>query len=68
MVKKCGGTLTSAPGQIVSPDEDGDGMYDDNMECTWTIEAAEGGFIAFDFTQLAIDYSFRCYEDRLTVS
>ena len=60
--------MTSAPGQIVSPDEDGDGKYDHNMNCSWTIEAAEGEFIYFNFTQLSIHNSFRCSEDKLTVS
>ena len=56
--------MTSAPGQIISPDEDGDGKYDHNMNCSWTIEAAEGEIIVFNFTQLAIDDSFRCSEDK----
>ena len=33
----CGGTLTNTSGQIQSPDEDNDGVFDHGVECEWTL-------------------------------
>ena len=33
----CGGTLTKSSGQIQSPDEDNDGVFDYGVECEWTL-------------------------------
>ena len=33
----CGGTLTRSSGQIQSPDEDNDGVFDQGVECEWTL-------------------------------
>ena len=33
----CGGTLTRLSGQIQSPDEDNDGVFDHGVECEWTL-------------------------------
>ena len=66
-IKHCGGHLTSSPGQILSPDEDQDGIYDNNVDCTWTVIADEGSTIQYRITRLSILGSFHCYRDKLEV-
>ena len=66
-IQECGDKLTSSSGVIESPDEDNDGLYDHNLNCSWTVTAGEGFVVAFQITQLIIRYSHRCEQDRLEV-
>ena len=61
-------TLTSSTGRITSPDTTGRGMYDDNVDVLWIIEAPDGLIIQFHLVFAQIRYSLDCVEDVLRVS
>ena len=66
-IQECGDKLTSSSGVIESPDEDNDGLYDHNLNCSWTVTAGKGFVVAFHITRLVIEYSYLCERDRLEV-
>lgn len=66
----CGGILTDPIGRLKSPDLDGDGLYESNLNCVWLVLANEGKNISFTVTAMDIEqgYSSRCPYDFLEVS
>ena len=60
-------TLTSSPGRIIAPDSVSRGLYDDNVDKLWIIDAPEGQIILFHLHFAQIRYSVNCYEDGLRV-
>lgn len=67
-VQECGGVVHSISGQISSPDSDGDGQYDTNVDCLWKIQAPEGQVIRFTLNEVNIEWSESCDKDFLAVS
>ena len=65
----CGGQLYGPSGVVVSPDNDGDGYYDNNQYCTWHIRVAEHPWsvIRYTFLYFAVAPSDNCVKDRLLV-
>ncbi|XP_022099401.1 blastula protease 10-like [Acanthaster planci] len=62
----CGGTLTDV-GCLTSPKYPDN--YDNNVECTWTIEVASGSRVSLDITELGIGSpNTKCLDDALQVS
>ena len=66
--KECREELTQTSGWITSPDLDGDGLYDFNLNCSWVIEADENKVIAFRLLYLEITPTEDCTRDFLLVS
>ena len=60
-------TLTSSTGLITSPDSTGRGLYDDNVDILWIIEAPDGLIILFHIHFAQIRYSEECLQDALRV-
>ena len=60
--------LNQTSGWIASPDLDGDGLYDFNLNCSWTIEVDETNVIAFRILYMDISPSEDCHLDYLLVS
>ncbi|RUS70228.1 hypothetical protein EGW08_022008 [Elysia chlorotica] len=51
----CGGNLTQPFGTITSLDIDGDGKYEHNLECEWTIKVDPDKIIVFNVTDMALE-------------
>ena len=60
--------LSQTSGWITSPDLDGDGLYDFNVNCSWIIEIDENKVIAFWLLYMDIMPSEGDFEDHLLVS
>ena len=62
----CGATLnaTTTPGVLLPYDSDGDGLYDNSVQCSWIILAPENMVIDL---QLNITY-IQCNYDYIRVS
>ena len=66
--KSCDELLEQPRGLIWSPDEDGDGYYDFNLDCVWTVEVAENHVILFQVLYVDIQYAADCtFVDYLMV-
>ena len=52
IAEKCGGILTESTGTLISPDDDQDGAYDNDIECLWMIIADADRVISFQFSQM----------------
>ena len=48
----CGGQIRDFPGVLRSPDNDGDGLYESNLHCDWTIIADEDHVVDFFLYEL----------------
>ena len=59
--------LNTSPGTITSPDLDGDGLYDYNVDVLWILEASEGYIIQYTIQSALIAASYECYQDGLRV-
>ena len=52
----------------MSPDTDGDGTYDNDVDCLWTIEAPEDKLIGIEVLTMDIESAYRaCFFDFLSV-
>ena len=63
---KCSGILTQPSGTISSFDGDNDGLYDENLNCIWTIIAPEHYVIRLEFLIFELEYDEDCV-DRVQV-
>ncbi|XP_038071725.1 blastula protease 10-like [Patiria miniata] len=62
----CGGTLKDS-GCLTSPNYPSN--YDNSVDCTWTIEVAEGSRVALDITALDVGSpGTKCLDDALQIS
>ena len=59
--------LSASHGLITSPDSDGNGLYDFNVDLLWIIEAPEGQIIRYQVQQALIRNSRACTSDGLRV-
>ena len=66
--EECRFTLTAESGDIFPPDKDGDGLYDNNVECLWTIVATEDKYIDLQIMFTDIQLTDDCHLDVLVVS
>ena len=66
--KKCGSVLNGASGKIISPDMDGDGYYEANLECDWTIIVEPGYVILLIIDAFNVESGPNCSYDFLKVS
>lgn len=64
----CGSLLRDTSGSFSSPDQDGDGQYESNQRCRWTIVAEEHNMIQLQVHELDIEEQESCYYDYLAVS
>ena len=60
--------LESASGSVTPPDLDGDGSYDINVDCLWTVQAPEDYVIRYVIQFFEIEYHAGCGSDILMVS
>ena len=49
LVHDCVKRITSNTGFIVSPDSNGDGQYDFNLDCQWIVGVEQGALIEYHF-------------------
>ena len=63
----CEEVLHGPSGAIVSPDNDGDGFYDDNVYCNWLVIADENHVIRYEFIYFDVESSDSCAKDRVLV-
>ena len=54
-------------GWLTAPDFDGDGNYDHNLQCRWTVEAEINHVVAAQILHLDIQDSEDCKSDFLWV-
>ena len=59
--------VNTSPGTITSTDQDGDGLYDYNVDVLWILEAPEGYIIQYTIQSALISDSYDCYQDGLRV-
>ena len=65
----CGATLTEPTDIIVSPDQTGNGKYDNFVDCLWTIQLQDDLVIVFHITEMDIQMvTSACKFDVLEVS
>ena len=60
--------LRDLEGLIESPDNDGDGQYDSNQYCRWTILADENKMVQLEIVEMDIEEEDDCFNDYLAVS
>ena len=53
--------------QFKSVDRDGDGMYEDNLNCTWTIVGRDYDIIQLNISSMDIEHGENCEHDFLKV-
>ncbi|XP_014605735.1 PREDICTED: cubilin-like [Polistes canadensis] len=63
--RKCGGFYRSSTGIIQSPNEDG--MYENNEECTWIIQAPPGYLVQLTWLLFELEYQTRCRNDYVSI-
>ena len=65
----CGKVVHNATGSITAPDVDGDGLYDTNRDCLWTVQAPENYVIRYviQFFDIEDTYEYNCVLDALMV-
>ena len=66
--QECGSTMIELSGSISAPDSDGDGYYEPNLDCWWTLEAKEGHVVQINIQTFDVGYSVACEADFLQVS
>ena len=59
--------LTSPTGGVSSPDKNSDGMYDNNIDMMWIIEATTMKLIRYQILYVEIENSDECSNDALRV-
>ena len=67
-MQECGSTLTNTSGTIYSIDRDGDGHYEPNIDCWWTIKAEKGHLIRIYIPEFDVEIDLNCFFDSLEVS
>ena len=65
---QCGGILTNTTNSIVAPDRDGDGQYDNNLNCLWAIIAPRDHVIELEFRDLDLEETDTCDFDVIEAS
>ena len=51
----CGGDLQDKYGWITAPDRDGDGLYDFNLNCWWTVKVPKSLQIQYQVHYVKLD-------------
>ena len=69
---ECGTVLTGPSDVIESPDQDGDGHYENFVNCLWTLRLHDDSVIVFDIFEMDIQMeskikTFNCTADYLEV-
>ena len=64
----CGGVITDMAGWFRPLDKDGDGYYENNLNCDWLIIAEEGHLIQLNIGDMQIEEEANCEYDFLKVS
>ncbi|XP_053408750.1 cubilin-like isoform X2 [Mercenaria mercenaria] len=63
----CGGILNSTSGTLRAVDSDGDGQYENDLDCRWSIIAANNKVIRLTFTGLDMEDNPTCHYDYLKI-
>ena len=66
----CGSIILNASidnGLIKSPDFDGDGLYENNLECSWTIKADIDKIVQLFILEFQLEKDYWCRFDNLKV-
>lgn len=63
-IYECGGQVTEP---TVLSSHNGDGVYDNNLNCTWFIQAPLNKLIVFKFLYIDLEMNVECYNDFVAV-
>lgn len=63
----CGGILNQTNGQITSFDADGDGNYENYLDCRWTIYVGPNMLVTLNITNMDLEFGADCIYDYLAV-
>jgi hypothetical protein len=63
----CGGVINQTSGTIQSLDYDGDGQYENSLDCRWTKMAAANSIIVLNFTAFNLEPGDSCPYDYVEV-
>lgn len=63
----CGGVLNTTTGELRSLDADGNGQYENNLDCHWTIVGETNKVIKLNIWGMAIENNPTCMFDYLRV-
>ena len=64
---KCGGNLTGSSGWFSPPDWDEDGLYDNDVQCYWTITTDVTRMIHLQFVTMDLEFDTTCGYDYIAV-
>ena len=65
--RECGGVIVNNTGLVMSPDFDGNGMYDNSLACHWTIVVELKKFLLLFILELSVEDDSLCKYDTLKV-
>ena len=63
----CGDTLNASSGEIRSLDRNNDGLYDNKLDCHWTILSGPNQLIQLDIVSIQLEEEIWCAFDYLEV-
>ena len=63
----CGGVRTDSQGELRSLDSDGDGQYDNKVDCLWSLTAPMDQHIVLQILSMDIEEEYACLFDFLEV-
>ncbi|CAM9531973.1 unnamed protein product [Lampetra fluviatilis] len=65
----CGGMLTGDTGELTSPDINGDGLYESDLDCRWTVSVEPNNLITLTFSAFELESAIQdtCHYDYVSV-
>ena len=65
--KSCDVTIRNISGRITPPDKDGNGLYDFNVKCVWTVVVEQGHVITVRLSDINMNLWYADCVDNLMV-
>ena len=64
----CGGVLNQSSGEIRAMDRNKDGLYDNNLDCHWTIVCGPNQLVELRILSIELEMNIFCSFDYIEVS
>ena len=64
---QCGGILNETEGSVTAPYNMYETRYDEDIQCSWTINAAESNVVEIRFTSFELEEDELCRYDNVEV-
>ena len=64
----CGDILNQSSGEIRSMDRNKDGLYDNNLDCHWTIVCGPNQLVELRILSIELEMVSSCFYDYIEVS